>query len=123
MKRIHASRGPLRFRMLRRPVLVFAMLSTLAVIAVLTLVLVGACTSDDPNAALRAEAEKLCPNEYLDSCVDGYIKTANSLLPAALCVSEAGGTWFMETPGEGVEIGDACAGESTHTVVALLNYN
>ncbi len=97
-------------------------------------------TSDEPTvtaspaesdgvAALEAKAAEVCPAVLIDPCTESYIATANGSSPAALCVSELAGTWFMEvaggvfsTPAPGVQLGDPCASTSTHIVVALLNY-
>ena len=42
--------------------------------------------------------------------------------PGALCVNEGAQTWFMETPGGAVAVGDACAMDAAHTTVALVNH-
>ena len=76
----------------------------------------------EPLAPLVAEAAELCPSDVVAQCTGAYVAAALGALPGALCVSEGAGTWFMETPGEGVAVGDACAMDATHTVVALLNY-
>lgn len=61
---------------------------------------------EDPEAALRAEAEALCPAEFLDPCTESYIEFATGPLEAALCITPDG-LWFMETPQGGV--GDTCS--------------
>ncbi len=90
---------------------------------------VAATASPDLDAAARAEALDLCPEETMEFCVQSWVETARTSLPWALCVNEDTGTWFQETPGgvpgeraEGVEIGDACSSDSSHDVVALQNY-
>lgn len=118
----------------------------LAIGAVLTVLLVACGDGDGTSASLtaspsptpidrealfRAEAAELCPAEFLEPCTDIYVNTALSSLPAAMCVNEDAGTWFFETPGgvpgvittpKDVKVGDACAGDAAHTVVALINY-
>lgn len=83
----------------------------------------------DPEAAARAEAEDLCPEEFMEPCVMSWVAYASSPFASALCVNEDAGTWFLETPGgvpgepaEGVQVGDACGGEPSATVVALQSY-
>lgn len=72
---------------------------------------------------LADEGMELCASsDVVARCTEAYVAAATSGSPEALCVSESAGTWFMETPGEGVAVGDACATDATHTVVALLNY-
>lgn len=84
----------------------------------------------DDEAAIRVEAEALCP-EGADACVSSYISQADSSRSAVLCVSEAAGTWYLATPGatpdaslgqegnEGSAIGDDCR-EPGHKVVAVI---
>lgn len=79
-------------------------------------------TLADGDSPLEAEAAALCPPDFVSQCTEAYITIATGSLPAALCVSEAAGTWFMETPGDGVEVGDTCANNAAYTVVSLLNY-
>ncbi len=60
---------------------------------------------DDPDAALRAEAEALCPAEFLEPCAEAYITSATGSIEAALCIFPEG-KWAMVTPEGG--IGDSC---------------
>lgn len=78
---------------------------------------------------LERQAADLCPPDFLDACSAGFLGAAAGDLAAALCVTDAKDSWFIETPGgtfgepaEGVEIGDDCASDETHKVVAFLNY-
>lgn len=85
----------------------------------------------DEDAALRAEAEAVCPEEFLEPCTEAYVMFATGDLPAILCVSSVAGTWYFATPGatpvpgsgatgnEGEQVGDPCA-EEGHVVVALV---
>ncbi len=81
------------------------------------------------QASARADAERVCPEFNRDICIDSWAARATSSLPLALCVNPDTDRWFTETPGgvsgepaAGVLIGDACAGGSSFTVVALQNY-
>ena len=71
---------------------------------------------DDPDAALRAEAEALCPAEFLEPCADSYIEFAKGSLEAALCIFPEG-KWAMVTPNG--DIGDSCA-IPTDTAVGVI---
>ena len=62
-------------------------------------------TDEDPDATLRAEAEALCPAEFLEPCAEAYITFATGSLEAALCIFPEG-KWAMVTPEGG--IGDSC---------------
>ena len=73
-------------------------------------------SDEDLEAALRAEAEALCPAEFLEPCTERYIQFATGPLEAALCITPDG-LWFMETP-EG-EVGDACSG-AEGVIVAIV---
>ena len=85
----------------------------------------------DVDAELRAEAEAVCPQEFLETCAGSYVTFAKGSLPAALCVSEENGTWYFTTPGatpdpdlgesgnEGQSVGDDCR-EAGHKVVAVV---
>jgi len=77
-------------------------------------------------AAIRDEAEAVCPSEYFEPCIDGYVGAAESGLPVALCVSAdienmQTGTWFTKTPPAGAKVGDPCQEEAGHFIVALAN--
>ncbi len=72
--------------------------------------------SDENLDALRAEAEALCPAEFLEPCSESYISFATGSLEAALCITPDG-KWFMETP-QGA-IGDACS-DADGVIVALV---
>ncbi len=72
---------------------------------------------DDPDAALRAEAEALCPAEFLEPCAESYIEFAKGSLEAALCIFPEG-KWAMVTP-EG-DIGDSCGTPPDIGVIAAI---
>ena len=72
---------------------------------------------DDPDAALRAEAEALCPAEFLEPCAESYIEFAKGSLEAALCIFPEG-KWAMVTP-EG-HIGDSCGTPPDIGVIAAI---
>ncbi len=89
----------------------------------------AATASPQTDVAARDEALELCPEEAMEFCVQAWVDTARTSLPWVLCVNDDTGEWFQETPGgvpgqrlEGVEIGDACSRDPSHTVVALQNY-
>ena len=89
----------------------------------------AAAVTGGGGAAVLAEARELCPAGDLDSCIESWLASSSlSGQPVALCVNEDSGTWFKETPGgvldglEGVQVGDACGNDPSHTVVALQNY-
>ncbi len=66
--------------------------------------------------ALRAEAEALCPAEFVVVCIERYISFATGSLEGALCITP-NGKWFMETP-QGA-IGDACS-DPEGVIVAIV---
>ncbi len=72
--------------------------------------------SDEDLDALRAEAEALCPAEFLEPCSESYITFATGSLEAALCITPDG-KWFMETP-QGA-VGDACS-DADGVIVAIV---
>lgn len=83
-----------------------------------------------PAAAIRAEAERVCP-AGADACISAYVSQAASTHRAVLCVSESSGTWYLATPDatpdavlgqEGSEasaIGDDCR-QAGHVAVAVV---
>ena len=88
----------------------------------------------DAEAAIRAEAERLCPNvdqDFFDGCVSRYVDWSKSSRPALLCVNEEDGRSYLANPGatpdpelgEGVteasEVGDECR-EPGHTAVGIV---
>lgn len=79
----------------------------------------GAADGDldgDAEEELRAEAEEVCPAEFLELCTEAYIASAASPNEAALCVTPDD-LWFMETP-QGA-VGDVCSGGGA-TIVAIV---
>jgi hypothetical protein len=74
-------------------------------------------TDEDPDATLRAEAEALCPAEFLEPCAEAYIAFATGSLEAALCIFPEG-KWAMVTP-EG-DIGDSCGTPPDIGVIAAI---
>ena len=73
-------------------------------------------TDGDAEAALRTEAEALCPAAFLEPCTESYIQSATGPFEAALCITPDG-LWFIETPQGGV--GDTCSG-SEGVIVAIV---
>ncbi len=91
------------------PLLVAAILLALGAAA--------ACDNGDEDLdALRAEAEALCPAEFVEVCVERYISFATGSLEGALCITP-NGKWFMETT-QGA-IGDACS-DPDGVIVAIV---
>ena len=70
-------------------------------------------TDGDPDAALRAEAEALCPAQFVEPCTDAYIAAAKGSLKSALCKTPGtpDAKWFFEPP-QG-EVGEACSDGET----------
>ena len=69
---------------------------------------------------IRDQAEAVCPDEFLESCVSAYLAQAETGVAGALCVSEDAETWFIKTAPEGAKIGDPCEEERDHFIVDFV---
>lgn len=82
----------------------------------------GTPTTNPALDEARTEAGIACPVSGADACIDAWVSSASTDLPAALCVGDRrllNTTWFIETPADGAMIGDSCQGDASHTIAAI----